>query len=379
MLQLGLSLTVAASVGFALISSSIVAGVVRERFDLDYAQSGIYMASIIISHCLMQLGGGWLLPRLGCRTLMLSSVGIASVAAIAVAVAPSYGWLLLARLIGGLGTAVGFVGTVRYVAMIPTRLSVAARQGLLGGFVNVGFLLAMLIVPNAVALYGWTTTFLTIAAAFLGLAILAATALQPGFTGRKGEPIPWRHLFTDRRLLSLGAAHVFAFGLFLAIVPWSIDFLRLTYGGSLAFTSLMSTLATVGAVIARTGGGPLAHHFGEQAVIRTSLLGTVMATVLLAVARNYWSSVALLLLLYLAANASFGAVFSLAARSFRGVALDGAVAVISFLSNVAALIFPVMIGMLVNATGSFSAAFWGLAGLELVGILAIWKWNPAGI
>ncbi len=148
----------------------------REDLGTSYAALGAVMAVFYTVSGIAQTVAGFLVDRLGARTILLGGLALISLATVLAGFAPSLPWLFVAAVIGGVGNSVFHPADFALLnaRVDPRRLGYAfSVHGIVG---NVGWALApMFVFPIALA-YGWRAG--TIAAGVLGFVCLAVLATQ---------------------------------------------------------------------------------------------------------------------------------------------------------------------------------------------------------
>lgn len=122
--------TIALSValgGFLMgFDASVISGVVKfiePEFELNKIELGWAVASLTLTATLAMLMAGPLSDRIGRRPVLQIAAALFSVSAIASAVAPTFIFLVIARMVGGLGVGAALIIAPMYIAEIaPARL-----------------------------------------------------------------------------------------------------------------------------------------------------------------------------------------------------------------------------------------------------------------
>jgi nitrate/nitrite transporter NarK len=232
-------------------------------------------------------------------------------------------------------------------------------------------MLALFAVAPLVVVAGWAGAFVAMAGALLVIAAILAALLKDTPRGAAPGAGGWQRLASDQSLHGLALAHTLCYGVYMTVMPWTVDYLVTTFGGDLAYMASVSTIITIGALAARVGGGYAARVWGEGRVLLYSISGTVALTALLGASPWVWLSLAVLVGLGVTCNLPFGSVFSLANSRF-GEGMGGrAMSLISLSANTGAFVLPLMVGQLATSTGGFGFSFYSLAAIELAVLLYI--------
>lgn len=167
-----------------------------ERFHISPGQLSVFVLLQLGVYAAMQIPTGVLVDRYGPRRLLLVAAATMALAQLSFAVAPGYVTALMARALLGCGDALTFVSVLRFAAQhLPSRHYpvIVAVTGMLGALGNV-----VATVPLAAALHtvGWGPTFAVAA----GLSLAAGAGIWlvlPRSTPPRNGPRSARELQTS--------------------------------------------------------------------------------------------------------------------------------------------------------------------------------------
>jgi MFS family permease len=229
----------------------------------------VVITYILTDSCLL-LPAGRLADRLGHRRVFCAGLAVTGLGLLLCGVAPSFGWLLVARGIQGLGAALVY-------ATAPALVTLAApesrRRGALGWY-NLAFGIAATLGPLLggvlVALWGWRGVY-------LARVPLAAAALILGWSGlpaaRPAERGPSRPAgVIDRRTFVVAnavnlVAHAGVFFVWLLVPYYLIDIRGVPAIGAGLLFAAGSLAAAIGAPI----GARCAEGWGARRVVAVAL------------------------------------------------------------------------------------------------------------
>ena len=127
------ALTVALG-GFLMgFDASVISGVVRfiePEFGLSKLQLGWAVGSLTLTATMAMMLAGPLSDRYGRRFVLKMAAILYAVSAIGSALAPTFAWLVIARMVGGLGVGASLIVAPMYIA----EISPAAIRGRLVSF-----------------------------------------------------------------------------------------------------------------------------------------------------------------------------------------------------------------------------------------------------
>ncbi|RNF34534.1 MFS transporter [Paracoccus methylarcula] len=300
--------------------------------------------------------------RLQHRNVILALMAIFILANVLCAVAPSYGLLMLGRVISGFahGTFFG-VGAVVAQSLVPPERKASAIA-----LVFTGLTLATVLgLPFGTELgqaLGWRATFWSVSG--IGLLALIASALSLP-AGTHGEtPANWRSLARLLRgapLLALATTTLGYAGVFL-VFTYIAPILTGISEVSPSHVSRYLLLFGAGIVVGNMLGGRLADRG-----LRPALLGTLagLAAVILAMRFGMGNPVAAMVSLFLFGAAAFSTLAPLQAFMLRQS--QGASAELASTLNISAFNLANAIGAAIG--GSAIAAGWGLGSLFPLGAI----------
>jgi len=169
---------------------------VRE-LDLTADRLGFLAAAYFAAFALAQLPVGMLLDRFGPRRTVATLMGLAVLGCVLFARAHSYGGLLAAQILVGLGTAGSFMGGVMICARWFSAKRAGAMTGLMLGTGNVGGIVAATPLAIGLEAWGWRATTLALAAivaADAALIWLAVRDAPDGHAARQRVPETMRQV-----------------------------------------------------------------------------------------------------------------------------------------------------------------------------------------
>lgn len=159
----------------------------KQSFDLSNAQIGGLTSATAVTYAPTLLLAGWLVDRIGVRRALVIGSLVTGVFVGAVALAPSYGLMLLLLALSGLGCGFIYPSAVKAVMVWFPRQERATAIGVNQAAVNVSGMLGAAIMPALALSVGWQAGFLVAAAMAFAVCVLAAAVYRdPGgeITGR---------------------------------------------------------------------------------------------------------------------------------------------------------------------------------------------------
>lgn len=270
---------------FGLVVYSVLASEIISEFDLDRWQVGALVTANSLAGALASPSVGTLTDRFGARRATLLTFTISSIALGGIALAPVYGMLLLASLLGGLGQSIANPATNKLISLhVPP-----GRRGIITGIkqsgVQFGTFLAGVIMPPVVVVAGWRTAvgvFVVVSLAALALALATVPHDPPVDESTRGNadagPMPG----IIRRLavygFLLGAAGTAIFTYLPLFAEEALGFSGATAGRVVAVMGLTG-------IVARISWGRVAEtRFGSARSLAVIAVLAVCAALVLAAA-----------------------------------------------------------------------------------------------
>jgi MFS family permease len=353
--------------GVIIMNIPPVLSELMDLYGVSYTRISILMGALLWVHAAMQIPAGLIVDRLGVRRTQFLSFACMAAGCALPAFAPSLAWGIGGRMLTGVGTGLGWLTTLKMLALAAPAGRAGAYQAFFAGLFSLGGILAFLLIPP-IARAGWQWVYWTPAILCL-LQLAMVPALRPA-TVRTGRPLlPLRQILGIREAWLIGIYHAISYGVMMSLGNWIPSLLaeaspgrsatQLAWGGALFM--LVSGLGRIsgGFVIFRVSPYLIAH--GSVLVLALLMGGLALiphaGTVLVLALLGAWFG-----------SFVFGAIFQLASRSGPPESLGAVLGFINFLANFGAVFFTLTFGWFKDAFGSF---VWGYALIAPLAILAL--------
>ncbi len=159
----------------------------KQAFDLSNAQIGGLTSATAITYAPTLVLAGWLVDRIGVRRALVIGSLVTGVFVGAVALAPSYGVMLLLLALSGLGCGFIYPSAVKAVMVWFPPQERATAIGVNQAAVNVSGMLGAAIMPALALSVGWQAGFLVAAAMAFAVCGLAAAVYRDPVGGIPGR------------------------------------------------------------------------------------------------------------------------------------------------------------------------------------------------
>lgn len=350
---------------------------------LSRTQVGLFFTAFYSGMAGLSLAAGWLTDRLGVRATGLNGHLALGLFTMGAALAPSFGWAFAAFFLAGLGYSFLNPASTKGVMTWFYRDERATAMGIKQTGVPTGGVVAALLGPFLVGFGGWRG-----ALAGLGLInLLFGFCFWTLWREPQGErsdidlsfpaPRQGRGLSGLGGLVSLSLGTAVLLVAQMSLLTYIPLYLRDVMGFSPYWASQALALAQVGAMIGRIGWGVVSDRIfrGKRKAVLV-MIGSISVALALGLglippAVSYWILLPLIFLSGLCMvgfqGVSYALIGELAGKAKTGAALGLVITV----NSLGAISGTPLFGYLVDTTGSYSIAWQALAGVILLGILAL--------
>jgi len=346
---------------------NIPAGIdaLMDLYRVSYTGMSVMLSSLLWSHALMQLPAGIITDRLGIKKAFLIGMWAMTLGNILPTALPSMALAIFGRVLTGMGTGIGFVTSMKLLALYAPGRKVGAFQSFFAGIFSIGNICAYLFIPRLLPL-GWQWVYLTpgIFSFFLLLAWFFVPVQHSPQDSPESNSL--MSVLKIRAAWILGLYHALSWGTMINLGNWIPSLLAEYWVGSTA-TQLawggMFVMFVSG--LGRVSGGVILLKFPPMTIANGSIL------VLSFVFAGLFFVPVPSILLFLAVSAAwfscinFGAFFHLASTTVEQESLGTIIGMVNFLANVGAVLFTLMFGFAKDETGSLSSGFIVLAVLAI--------------
>lgn len=345
----------------------------KELLGLTPFEVSVLVAVPVIVGSLGRIVLGALTDRYGGRLMF----GLASLAGVVPVVFLAFGGSYPALLAGGLAlgiTGATFAIGVPYVnAWYPPE-----RRGLaLGifGMGNIGTAISGFATPWLAEEFGPAVPFFAVAAALVivGLAFLVVGRDAPGMR-RASEPFLTRFAAAARLRITreLAAMYALTFGGFVAFGVYLPLYLKEVYALTTADAAARAAGFVMLATLARPVGGWLADRVGGAPVLAWSLAAAFTCAIIVSFAPVMPLATVGFLGMAAVLGAGSGAVFAMLGRQVPAAMVGSASGVVGAAGGLGGFLPPIVMGLIYQATGSYSIGLMLLAAVTSAAFVYCW-------
>ena len=145
---------------------SLLSDQIRASFAIrEYVDFGWVISAFFMAYALFQVPAGFLVDRWDLRWSYAGAVAWWSLAAVATAIVPSLGWLIVCRAFLGVGESFNWPCALRVTSRVLPPRDRSLGNGIFNSGAAVGAVVTPLVVNNLTPHYGWRVTFLIIGSA----------------------------------------------------------------------------------------------------------------------------------------------------------------------------------------------------------------------
>jgi MFS transporter, CP family, cyanate transporter len=277
--------------GMAISLVPIVAPEMQDRFGLSASEIGLLTSMFMLTTSLGAIPMGLAGARWGGRVLVVSG-GLIIAGLVLFAVAESYTWFVVARLLQGVGASAAPPVATSLMTTTVDRRYHGWTLGAFGAGQGVGVLLALLIMPSIQAAAGYRAVFLATAGIAVALVLLSLgrRELRTPATAALAGVSPAGLLRTvgsvacNLKLLLLVVVNVGAIGLFVGVLTWTPAFLHDQRGTSLAAAAYLTAGLGLAQLLGAPAGATAMTRWSRGSVLVVGMSLMLMSTVLLPLA-----------------------------------------------------------------------------------------------
>lgn len=357
---------------------------ISTEFGLASDETGMVISGFFLAYSLTQLIGGYLVDRLGSKTILTGAVGLWSVATACTGMANSLVALTLARFFTGMGEAVFPSGSSVVIAQQFDKSKMARAKSFLQSGASVGFALGAVVVSTLIAYFNWRIMFFVLGGvgillAFVLWRVLGATTDAGPATGavsaaetRQKKSEKQRLLGIVRRPLTwkIAACYFFTNIVFWGLQSWLPSYWVKVKGMSMVSMGTWSMLPPALGFLSFLACGWLLDRFFQGREKYLIAIGSSVSALFIWLMFNAtsvpvafaWLSVSNIFL-----NAISISVFVTIIKQFPKDSVGTATGFINSIAQIGSFLSPLVIGYLLKITDqNYATAFLGIIACAIV-------------
>ena len=346
---------------------------IRQDLGITFAQAGVLSVAMTTSYALSQIPAGYVCDRYGAKRLFFAGLMGWSLLALTLSAVVSYWIAALALFAAGAFRALLFApGLVLVSSWFPAdRKATAMSFFIIGSFI--GTIALSLSAPFLSSHFGWRQTFAFYA--LLGVAMAVAFWFFAAEKSRKSDLKrvdlqDARHMFTQPILWVCNGLQFIRFSTVMAFHFWLPSLLLSDRGFPLESVGVIVALSAACAAAANPLGGYVSDRLRNPPLVIGASLAIIACTSALLV--SVASTAVLLIVVALHSifmTIYFGPLFFVPVEVLGQRTAGLATGIGNFFANLGALASAYALGLIKDATGSFTAGFYAMAVLCTAGVL----------
>jgi MFS family permease len=374
--------------GCVILGVSIISPVLPQyalSFSIPVALIGWAISAFALARVVMDIPAGFLADRFGRKRNMIFGLVLIILSAIASGLASNYTWLILARIVGGIGSALYMTAATTWVAQVSAGKSRGRYMALYTGLVFAGTAFGPTIGGYTAAHFGLNAPFF--AYAMLGLAGLIATLpLKETADSSQGERSKMcmkdiLRVLSNRPFMLVNCAVLAMFFLRVGVRSTLVPlYASLNLSLSEERIGILLTVAAIATALSTFLSGWLSDRVGRQRPMMACLFLSGIA-VLLIPSQASLASLMGIMAFYGLATGLQGSMAAWPADVAPKGRLGTSMGVYRVMGDIGMVLGPITATYVADYTGDLTVTFMPFLAPALlvfvVGVLMIWAKDPA--
>jgi len=352
---------------------------IGKDFNVGPAQLGVVLSAFYLGYAAMQIPGGWLADKFGSKRVVVVSIALWSLFTVLTGLAWSLSALLVIRFLFGLGEGGYPSSAMKGVAEIYPREQRPKMVGLMISSNYTGSFVAPLIIAPLILWLGWRDVFLAIGLAGIVFAVFYALTVRRSVAVFEDAALP-------RAATKVSVKELLRMPLIWKIVmvwfclsllnkgldAWMPMYLLTVRGLDIKTVGMLVPLPFISASIATAMGGWLMTRFfdgKEKFLMMGSCVLTGVFVYGMYQAHSTTQVIAFQTVAYFFKSFVFATAFALPTKILSQRLVGTGIGMVNFGGQLAGFVSPMVIGFLVEYTGSYNSAFLFLLGAVVVAAL----------
>jgi sugar phosphate permease len=343
------------------------------EFGLASDETGMIISGFFLAYSITQLIGGYLVDRLGSKTILTGAVGLWSVATACTGMATGILGLVVSRFFVGMGEAVFPSGSSVVIAQQFDKSKMARAKSFLQSGASVGFAVGSVVVTTLIAFFNWRMMFFVLGILGMGLALVLWLVLRSSADQPTASPAasPARDKRSEKRRLleivtrpltwQIAACYFFTNIVFWGLQSWLPSYWIKVKGMSMVSMGAWSMLPpTLGFISFLVCGWLLDRFFQGREKLLIAIGSSVSALFiwLMFNASSVPIAFAWLSLSNIFLNAISISVFVTIIKQYPKASVGTATGLINSVAQIGSFLSPLVIGYLLKLTNqNYATAF----------------------
>lgn len=337
-------------------------------YGVTNAQIAFLVTSLIMTHGAVQVPSGVFTDRMGVKKTLLVSLVILFISSLLCVINTTYEFVLVMRIIGGIGTGFAFTSGIKYATLFTPEIHRGMIQGFYGASFSLGAIFPFFLMPLLIEL-DWKWVYLSTSLFFV-LPIVLLVAWGKEMKPPSAIPLAqFKSVFSSKAVWILGALHAISLGGVLTLGTWFSSFaIYASHTDSLRIVGVWGAAVMFVSGVARLTGGFFLRKLSAIKIIRYSLLILLLSYLCLIFSTRFGYRLLFFGLAIYMSSSTFGPIFFLSFVVSGAAFAATGFGILNFIANLGSLFFPILFGYLIDLTGGFEASFWLMSGLVIIGM-----------
>lgn len=366
--------------GAYVIGPASLLPVVLSDLDVSEGVAAALVSMPQVSATLLGLPVGVYLDRVRTRGAVPAAGGLLCLGSLgdwAAAAAGDVRLLVASRLVAGVGMFVLWVvGTNVVSGAFPPGRRATATSVFVTGYPT-GYAFGQVAAPVIAGAFGWPTVFpafgVAVAITSTGFFVIARRVVPVETTGPGPGRVEIGRVLSDRNVWAVAALSFLVYSLYMVFNSWMPTYLSRRFGVSLVESGLVAALFPAVGILSRPAGGWASDGpFGRRRrpVFAVAFGGAVV------LAAALWATATVALLVVGLVVAGFfiqfpiGVLYQYVQEFVEADVAGTAISLVSVTGWLGSFVAPVVLGVLIDASGEVAVAFTFAAVLGIVGLIA---------
>lgn len=366
---------------------------VSGEFGINATQAGLYMSAFFAGYLVTQIPGGIMADRYQPKYILIACTVLGGAMTALMSRITSYEMGLVIRVITGISSGCVMAQCSKVVALTFAPQERASAMGVVLASPPFGITLAQSLGAPLNQAFGWRTTFVIVGAVAVGVVALLALFVKPveksvpaeKTAGAAGKAVAQTAaakpqaqagmleglvgFFTNKQQLLLGISGFMFMFVSVGFATWTNKYAQ-SLGCTPVQGGMIITCYSIAGIIASCLSGGLAKkiHMSHRNFLMLTLTGMGVMTILFSMQRSYMGLLLVGIIYgavsYLPSTHYTTSAMMLAGERFTATAASTQ----NLLFQMASLIMPIIVGRVIDATGSYSFVWYIFVGCAAVAV-----------
>lgn len=346
------------SVGISIVSIS-------ETIPMSEGTKGLILSAFFIGYALMQVPMSFAINKFGARAVVISSVVLIGIFDFIFGLSQSIQMLLAVRLLTGMFAHSGYASasSKEVIDNFPMNKRTFAK-GILISSSGVAGVLGPILLSPIIEIKGWRFAYVILTIISLICAIVISFAIpkkaKDDVTISDANTVSLLSVWKNKTIWILFAAAFFINNLLYGLTNWLPTFLTSYRGISLTHSGMISSAVGLFALLGAIGGGYVVSHFllekDREVIFSTSIVGALLVFLAYYI-HNPYSFIIILGSATLFLTIAFVTLMAIPMKLFNGKEFAPSYSTIASGGIIGGAVAQIVIGFLVQASGTFLTAF----------------------